>query len=151
MEKFYFEVPSIERKHEAIEYICEHKSAGSNINGSGSLDKYIDNYEGWLEKLEQDRVRIPDEHRVPAETYFLIREEDNKIVGMINIRLCLNEFLSKFGGHIGYGIKPTERRQGYAKIQLYLTLIEATKLGIDKDTIKEYEKEYNKLKDINNK
>ena len=131
MEKFYFEVPSIERKHEAIEYIYEHKRAGSNINGSGSLDKYIDNYEGWLEKLEQDRVRIPDEHRVPAETYFLIREEDNKIVGMINIRLCLNEFLSKFGGHIGYGIRPSERGKGYNKINLYLGLGICDKHDID--------------------
>ena len=37
-----------------------------------------------------------------------------------------------FGGHIGYGIRPTERRKGYNKINLYLGIIEAKKLGLDK-------------------
>ena len=38
----------------------------------------------------------------------------------------------KFGGHIGYGIRPTERRKGYNKINLYLGMIEAKKLGLEK-------------------
>ena len=59
---------------------------------------------------------------VPAETFFLIRENDNKIVGMIDIRLALNDFLKKYGGNIGYSIRPTERRKGYDKINLYLAL-----------------------------
>lgn len=73
---------------------------------------------------------IPSEERVPAKTYFLIRESDNKIVGMINIRLALNERLKKLGGHIGYGIRPIERRKGYNKINLYLGLLECQKHGI---------------------
>ena len=51
---------------------------------------------------------------------------------MVNIRHYLNDYLRKFGGHIGYGIRPTERRKGYNKIQLYLTLLKAYKLGLDK-------------------
>lgn len=51
---------------------------------------------------------------------------------MINFRHYLNEYLRNFGGHIGYGIRPTERRKGYAKVQLYLGLLEAQKMGIDK-------------------
>ena len=62
---------------------------------------------------------------VPATTYFTIRESDNKIIGMINFKHYLNEYLRNFGGHIGYVIRPTERRKGYAKIQLYLVLLEA--------------------------
>ena len=46
------------------------------------------------------------EEKVPAETYFLVRKSDNKIVGMINIRLQLNEKLKAFGGNIGYSIRP---------------------------------------------
>ena len=65
---------------------------------------------------------IPNENRVPGITYFLVRESDNKIVGMINIRLSLNERLKKYGGHIGYSIRPTERRKGYNKVNLYLAL-----------------------------
>lgn len=134
MEKFYYEIPSMERKEEALEYIREHHEYNSDINGSGSLNRYADNndYEGWLKKLEEDYVRVPNEEKVPARTYFLVRENDNRIIGMINIRTALNERLSKFGGHIGYGIRPTERGKGYNKINLYLGLQVCDEYGIDK-------------------
>lgn len=132
MEKFYFEVPSIEREDDAIDYINEHYKYNSNINGVGGLHRYLDNYEGWLDKLENDYIIEPNEERVPSRTYFLVRESDNKIVGMINIRTALNKRLSAFGGHIGYGIRPTERGKGYNKINLYLGLKICDKYGIDK-------------------
>ncbi len=132
MERFYLEVPSLARKDEAIEYINEHYACNSNINGSGGLNRYVDNYEGWLEKLEEDYVKIPNEEKVPARTYFLIRENDNRIVGMINIRLTLNERLRKLGGHIGYGIRPSERGKGYNRINLYLGLMVCDEKGIAK-------------------
>lgn len=116
MEKLRFEIPSIERKEDALEYIKEFIDNNSKINGVGGLDRYLDNYEGWLIKLENDYNTIPNESRVPGITYFLVRESDNKIVGMINIRLSLNERLKKYGGHIGYSIRPTERRKGYNKV-----------------------------------
>ena len=130
MEKFRFETPSIERKEEALNYIKEFIDNNSEINGVGGLHKYLDNYEGWLVKLENDYNTIPNEERVPGITYFLVRETDNKIVGMINIRLSLNERLKKYGGHIGYSIRPTERRKGYNKINLYLALEVCQEYGI---------------------
>ena len=132
MDKFYFEVPGIERKKDAIDYINEFLEYGSNINGTGGLDSRINNYEGWLLKLEEDYTRIPSEENVPARTYFLVRENDKRIVGMISIRLALNEKLKKFGGHIGYSIRPTERRKGYNKINLYLGLKVCDEHGIEK-------------------
>ena len=131
MERLKYEVPSLERKEDAINYIKEFYEYNSEVNGSGGLDRYLDNYEGWLEKLEEDANRIPNEQKVPALTYFLVRESDNKIIGMINIRLALNENLRKLGGHIGYGIRPTERRKGYNKINLYLGLKECQKYEIE--------------------
>jgi len=131
MESFYYEEPSIKRKEEALEYIKEHRKYKSNINGSGSLYRYMDNYEGWLLKLEKDKSRTPSEEGVPTLTYFLIRKADDKIVGMVNIRLCLNERLKRCGGHIGYGIRPTERRKGYNKINLYLALEVCAEHGIE--------------------
>ena len=122
MEKLYFEIPDISRKKDAIEYISEFYRYHSDINGSGGLDRYLDHYEGWLEKLEGDYTQEPNEERVPARTFFLVRETDRRIVGMINIRLALNERLSHYGGHIGYSIRPTERGKGYNKINLYLGL-----------------------------
>ena len=130
MEHLRHVVPSMEYMEQGIEYIEEHINAGSNINGSGGLHRYLDNYQGWLEKLEQDRKCVPNEQRVPAETYYLVREEDNKIIGMINIRLVLNERLQQCGGHIGYGIRPSERNKGYNKINLYLALLRCQNLGI---------------------
>lgn len=51
---------------------------------------------------------------------------------MINVRWNLTEEMKRFGGNIGYGIRPTERRKGYNKINLYLGLLEAKKIGLDK-------------------
>lgn len=130
MERLRHVIPSIEYMEQGIDYIQEHINVGSNINGSGGLHRYLDNYQDWLEKLKHDRMCIPNEQRVPAETYYLVREEDNKIVGMINIRLALNERLQRCGGHIGYGIRPSERNKGYNKINLYLALLRCQELGI---------------------
>lgn len=129
MERLRHVVPSMEYMEKGIDYIQEHINVGSHINGSGGLDRYLDNYQGWLDKLEQDRMCIPNEQRVPAETYYLVNEQD-RIIGMINIRLCLNERLMKCGGHIGYGIRPSERQKGYNKINLYLALLRCQSLGI---------------------
>lgn len=131
MEKLKHVVPSKEYEKQAIEYINEFYQYNSDINGVGGLHRYLNNYDGWLEKLEEDRNRISDEEKVPAETFFLVRENDNKIVGMINIRLALNERLKQFGGHIGYSIRPTERQKGYNKINLYLGLLCCQEHGIE--------------------
>ena len=131
MERLYFEVPGTKRKDDAIAFVNEFAEYGSNLYGAGSLRRYIDDYEGWLKKLEADYTKVPDEEKVPARTYFLVRESDKKIVGMINIRLALNEKLKKYGGHIGYSIRPTERGNGYNKINLYLALKVCDSYGID--------------------
>ena len=131
MEKFYFEIPGISRKEDAIDYIREFLEYGSEINGAGGLHRFLDDYEGWLKKLDLDYIQVPNEERVPARTYFLVRESDSRIVGMINIRLALNERLSHSGGHIGYSIRPTERGKGYNNINLYLGLKVCRKYGIE--------------------
>ena len=131
MEKFYFEIPGISRKEDAIDYIREFLEYGSDINGAGGLHRFLDDYEGWLKKLDLDYIQVPNEERVPARTYFLVRESDSRIVGMINIRLALNERLSHYGGHIGYSIRPTERGKGYNNINLYLGLKVCRKYGIE--------------------
>lgn len=136
MEKFYLENPSVERKNEIIEYINEFVKYKSNINGTGSLDKILDGYtfEQALERClnMENREYAEKIGRCPGKTFLLIRKNDNKIVGTINIRWNLNAAMLRFGGHIGYGIRPTERRKGYNKINLYLGMIEAKKVGLNK-------------------
>ena len=132
MEKFYLEIPSIDRKVDAFDYIDEFKKYNSDINGVGGLTRYryYNDYEGWLLKLEEDYVRLLDDDKVPSRTYFLVRENDNRIVGMINIRLKLNDNLKRLGGNIGYSIRPTERGKGYNKINLYLGLKICQEFGL---------------------
>lgn len=131
MERFYFETPDITRKEDALAYVTEFDEYGSEINGTGGLQRYQGNYAGWLKKLDADAKRMPDEERVPARTYFLVRESDRKIVGMCNIRLALNERLRRYGGHIGYSIRPTDRGKGYNNINLYLALKVCAAHGIE--------------------
>ena len=137
MEKFYLELPSIGRKNDALEYIEEFYEYGSQIHGTGSLDRALKKgkiYEEWLDnnmKLHEGDYAA-EKGLVPAYTYFFVREDDNRIVGMIDLRLGLNEYLRNFGGHIGYSIRPTERKKGYNKINLYLVLQEAQRCNLEK-------------------
>ena len=136
MEKFNLERPSFERKDEIIEYINEFVEYNSEINGTGSLDKIIEGY--TFEQALARCLSMEDENyakkinRCQSKTFLLIRENDNRIVGTINVRWNLTEAMKRFGGNIGYGIRPTERRKGYNKINLYLGMQEAQKLGLDR-------------------
>lgn len=130
--KFVF--PNLLYKEKAIQFINEFYEYNSDINGSGALDGYLENstYEEWIKKVYADidiaNIQNP---RVPALTYFYVREEDDKIIGMINIRLALNDFLRKEGGHIGYCIRPTERGKHYATDMLNGALKVCDTLGIN--------------------
>lgn len=93
------------------------------------------NYKSWLEhtyKIESNDT-CPSQ-LVSAHTYFLV-SEDKAIIGAVNIRHYLNDYLFNFGGHIGYGIRPSERKKGYASLMLSLALPIAKKLGINKALI----------------
>ena len=129
IEKFYLEDPSMERKNDVIEYMNEHVKYNSNINGTGSFDHVLEGetYEECLDRYYkiQDNEYAKSIDRCPGKTYFLIRKNDNKLIGMINIRHHLSPKMLVHGGHIGYGVRPSERRKGYNKINLYLGLIKA--------------------------
>ncbi|GAF67180.1 putative acetyltransferase [Bacillus sp. TS-2] len=60
---------------------------------------------------------------------FWLKNDSGKVVGAVNIRHELNGFLREQGGHIGYGIRPSERRKGYATELLKLALKELAELG----------------------
>ena len=131
MDRLKLEFPTMVREKDALEFIEEFYDNNSEINGTGGLQRYMDDYVGWIEKINKDLNKEPDEERVPAETYFLVRESDDRIVGMINIRLALNYKLWNNGGHIGYSIRPSERRKGYNNINLYLALIVCANRGLE--------------------
>ena len=143
METIILVIPDITFKEEAINFIEEFKKFNSNINGTGGLDRYLENYSNWLKKLDNDLDYDNIESgRVPANTYFAITENSKNIVGMINVRHKLNDYLIEKGGHIGFGVRPKERRKGYATKILSLGINRCKELSIqevlvtcDKDNI----------------
>ena len=62
-------IPSLEYKEKAIGFIKEFYEYKSDINGTGGLYRYLDNYEGWLEKLEEDKNR-PLQRRKCRQKHF---------------------------------------------------------------------------------
>lgn len=123
--------PSYELKEDIWEYRQEYFDFGeTHINGSCDIARAI-NFDEWLEfvlSIEKDKLR----NNVHASTFFSIRKTDNKIIGSIQLRHFLTPELEKHGGHIGYGIRPSERRKGYGKQQLILVLNEAYSMKIPK-------------------
>lgn len=70
---------------------------------------------------------------VPSHMYLAVRMNDNRIIGMIDLRHHINHpILGTWGGHCGYSVRPSERGKGYAKEMLRLNAQNAQKLGIQK-------------------
>lgn len=83
----------------------------------------------YLENLE---IKEPKDGKVPDSVFFLLDVDRDHLLGAVNIRHSLNAYLSQFGGHIGDGIRPSERGKGYATEMIRLSLAECKKLGIEK-------------------
>jgi predicted acetyltransferase len=84
------------------------------LTTDGSWAAYLDR----LDRLH-DGVDLPD--GVVKSTFYLA-EVNGVVVGSTSIRFDLNEYLSEFGGHIGYCVRPAFRRQGYAATMLRLQI-----------------------------
>lgn len=148
IDRFTLEFPAAKHKHGALDFIQEFKDEDIHPCGTNKLysilqpSGYYSSYEEWLKGCKNNRVQELSTTGVPTETYFLVRERDNRIVGMTTIRLRLNERYWNSGGNIGYCIRESERGKGYAKINLFLSLkvcyehdIEAVLLDCDQENI----------------
>lgn len=87
----------------------------------------FDQYLSCLEGKQEER-----EGRVPSTTFFCLDLDRDIFVGAVNIRHRLTEELRRTGGHIGDGIRPSERRKGYATAMIALALEECKKIGINR-------------------
>lgn len=86
-------------------------------------------FENYLANLE---LKEPKDGKVPDSVFFLLNVDTNILLGAVNIRHYLNDYFLKYAGHIGDGIRPSQRRKGYATEMIRLSLIECRKLGISK-------------------
>lgn len=132
MEKIILVKPDLSYADEIIKYKEESLKENPLINGSAGLNRFS-SIEDWLEELKKrsSKDTVP-EGLVPSSTYLGIREKDNYIVGMIDIRHYLNEYLTQVGGNIGYSVRKTQRNKGYAKQMLKLALEKCKELKIKK-------------------
>ncbi|MCE5344003.1 MAG: GNAT family N-acetyltransferase [Eubacteriales bacterium] len=103
-----------------------------DMDGMGSLRRISDVSE-WLRftRALENPETVP-ENMVPSDQYLYVREADNRIVGMINVRRELNETLAVYGGHVGYSVRPSERRKGYGKRMLSDCLAQCRACGLVK-------------------
>lgn len=93
---------------------------------------FKNDYHDFAYYLDNLEIKTAGNGKVPDSVFFLLDEETDRLLGAVNIRHYLTDDLLREGGHIGDGIRPSERRKGYATKMIGLALNECKRLGIDK-------------------
>lgn len=123
--------PTMEFAEDIIGFRQELLDTGSDFAGCGPLyDCTI--ADEWINIVENSESTF-EEGGVTSNSYIAVRRCDNKIVGIIDLRHHINHpILSVWGGHIGYTVRPSERKKGYGKEMLGLNLQNCRDRGLDK-------------------
>ena len=124
MDTLHLKRMDIDDKERVLDYVQELVVCGSKRDGLWYEDS--ESFEKMLENLDRHaniKFTSYEQTDTPCIQYLLIRDIDNKMVGAVSIRPYLTKRLDEtFGGNIGYSIRPSERRKGYATIGLKLAI-----------------------------
>ncbi|MFC5464160.1 GNAT family N-acetyltransferase [Lederbergia graminis] len=123
--------PSMDYESEYLSFYQEWKESGE-VMVPWVISLEPSNFQEMIKSLldSEKEENIPEKW-VPASTYWLV-DENKKVIGAVNIRHRLTKRLLDRGGHIGYGIRPSEPRKGYATKLLSLSLQKTRELGLEK-------------------
>ena len=119
--------PAPEHEAQVMQYKAAMLTSGDSFDGCAGLEE-VETYAEWLDF----DARIQAKGWVPSEVFLAVRQEDGKVVGIMDFRHPLTPFLLQYGGNIGYSVAPDERRKGYATKMLSLLLPICKQYGEEK-------------------
>lgn len=150
--KLYLKEPTMDEKEELIKMVNEFADANDEyqFEGLGNFKKIYDSsYEEFYDGLEVNKHINQINPEWANQTSYVLIDENGHIYGAANIRHELKGKLREIGGHVGYGIRPSERGKGYATLQLKLLLEKMDKMGIDNALITCRENNIGSIKTMN--
>lgn len=131
-----FAEPSMDFADEIVAYRKEMLEAGSSFDGCFSMKKhedvkdFIEHCKGW-----SNPSREADEHGAWGNVILVIRKSDHKMVGCMQVHNVLTDRMKKYTGHVGYSVRPSERRKGYATKMLAKACDFLSSFGFDEISV----------------
>ncbi len=113
-----YRLPTLDDYEILKDYVIEHYS-NQEKSISASLGLTNMKYKDWVEKVNRNSEKADDEW---GKYYLYLVFDENRLVGLLNIRFDLPDKLKELYGNIGYGVRPSERRKGYATKMLKYAL-----------------------------
>lgn len=114
-----------------MDFRSEFLPESEHIPGSAALGKYSA-YHEWLDHVIAAKAGLPERDLVASTQYLAFTADTGRLVGCIQLRNSLNNYLENYGGHIGYSVRPSERRKGYASSMLAECLTQAASIGLNR-------------------